>query len=122
MGRTPTLTYDRGTLILHPPPRGKCWVEFAHWDDRIEKFRIPAQQYRDLVETLRAEQVPFNDQAHTFKPLDLDPRLSLTPYPHQQEALQAWTDQRWRGVVVLPTASGKTYLAQMAMQKTLGPR
>lgn len=121
MGRTPTLTYDRGTLILHPPPRGKSWVDFAHWDDRIEKFRVPAQQYRALVETLRAEQVPFNDQAHTFKPLELDPRLSLEPYPHQTEALQAWIDQRWRGVVVLPTASGKTFLAQMAMQATPRP-
>ncbi|MGB3136502.1 MAG: DEAD/DEAH box helicase family protein [Nodosilinea sp.] len=121
MGRTPTLTYDRGTLILHPPPRGKSWVDFAHWDDRIEKFRIPAQQYRQLVETLRAEQVPFDDQAQTFKPLALDPQLSLTPYPHQREALQAWTEQRWRGVVVLPTASGKTYLAQLAMQATPRP-
>lgn len=121
MGRTPTLTYDRGTLILHPPPRGKSWVDFAHWDDRIEKFRIPAQQYRALVERLRAEQVPFNDQAQTFQPLELDPRLSLEPYPHQSEALQAWIDQRWRGVVVLPTASGKTFLAQMAMQATPRP-
>ncbi|MBW4485171.1 MAG: DEAD/DEAH box helicase family protein [Tildeniella torsiva UHER 1998/13D] len=121
MGRTPTLTYDRGTLILHPPPRGRSWVDFAHWDDRIEKFRIPAQQYRALVETLRAEQVPFNDQAQTFAPLELDPRLSLEPYLHQTEALQAWIDQRWRGVVVLPTASGKTYLAQMVMQATPRP-
>ncbi|TVQ12643.1 MAG: DEAD/DEAH box helicase [Leptolyngbya sp. DLM2.Bin27] len=121
MGRTPTLTYDRGTLILHPPPAGKSWVDFAHWDDRIEKFRIPAQQYRALVETLRLEQVPFNDQVQTFAALELDPQISLAPYPHQQEALQAWVDQRWRGVVVLPTASGKTYLAQMAMQATPRP-
>ena len=121
MGRTPSLTYDRGTLILHPPPRGKSWVDFAHWDDRIEKFRIPAQQYRALVETLRADQVPFNDQTQTFTPLALDPQITLDPYPHQKEALQAWIDQRWRGVVVLPTASGKTYLAQMAMQATPRP-
>lgn len=121
MGRTPTLTYDRGTLILHPPPRGKCWVDFAHWDDRIEKFRIPAQRYRGLVETLRAEQVAFNDQTQTFQPLNLSPAVTLDPYPHQQEALAAWVNQGWRGVVVLPTASGKTYLAQLAMQATPRP-
>ncbi|PSN17268.1 helicase, partial [filamentous cyanobacterium CCP5] len=40
------------------------------------------------------------------------------PYPHQQEALEAWIKNQWRGVVVLPTASGKTYLAQMAMEVT----
>jgi superfamily II DNA or RNA helicase len=116
MGRTPTLTYDRGTLILHPPPRGKSWVDFAHWDDRIEKFRLPAQQYRDLVEALRADQIAFDDQAQAFAPLTLDCQVRLDPYPHQQEALQAWVHQGWRGVVVLPTASGKTYLAQMAME------
>jgi superfamily II DNA or RNA helicase len=118
MGRIPTLTYDRGTLILHPPPRGKSWVEFAHWDDRIEKFRIPAQQYRPLVETLRAENITFQDQVQAFQPLDLTPQVTMVPYPHQQAALRAWVNQRWRGVVVLPTASGKTYLAQMAMQTT----
>ncbi len=121
MGRTPTLTYDRGTLILHPPPPGKSWVDFAHWDDRIEKFRIPAQQYRALVEQLRADQITFKDEAQTFQPLTLDPRTALDPYPHQQEALQAWISQGWRGVVVLPTASGKTYLAQLAMQATPRP-
>ncbi|MGB7248995.1 MAG: hypothetical protein WBC73_08655, partial [Phormidesmis sp.] len=31
----PTLKFDRGTLVLHPPPRGKAWVDFAVWDDRI---------------------------------------------------------------------------------------
>jgi superfamily II DNA or RNA helicase len=118
MGRTPTLTYDRGTLILHPPPRGKGWMDFAHWDDRVEKFRIPAHQYRALVETLRAEQVPFTDQAQGFQPLDLAPKVTMEPYAHQREALAAWVGNRWRGVVVLPTASGKTYLAQMAMQAT----
>ncbi len=118
MGRTPTLTYDRGTLILHPPPRGKSWVDFAHWDDRIEKFRIPAQHYRTLVETLRAEAVAFADQAHTFQALNLDPQTVMPPYLHQQEALHAWVSHRWQGVVVLPTASGKTYLAQLAMQAT----
>jgi superfamily II DNA or RNA helicase len=118
MGRTPTLTYHRGTLILHPPPRGKSWVDFAHWDDRIERFRIPAQQYRQLVETLRAENITFHDQAQSFRPLELAPKLTMEPYPHQQEALQAWISHRWRGVVVLPTASGKTYLAQLAMQAT----
>lgn len=118
MGRTPTLTYDRGTLILHPPPKGKRWIEFAEWDDRIERFRLPAHRYRALAETLRAEAVPFTDRAAQFHPLDLTPTTSLTPYAHQQEALTAWQAAGWRGVVVLPTASGKTYLAQLAMQAT----
>jgi len=118
MARIPRLTFDRGTLILHPPPRGKGWINYALWDDRIERFRIPAHQYRPLVETLRAEGVPFDDAVPSFQALDLQPRVVMTPYSHQQEALQAWTQSGWRGVVVLPTAAGKTYLAQLAMQAT----
>ena len=118
MVRTPTLRFDRGTLILHPPPRGKAWVDYATWDDRIEKFRIPAIHYRDLVVALRTQNTHFTDKAKGFGPLELASTLSRQPYPHQQEALDAWIQAERQGVVVLPTASGKTYLAQMAMQAT----
>jgi superfamily II DNA or RNA helicase len=121
MGRTPTLRFDRGTLILHPPPRGKAWVDFATWDDRIERFRIPAIQYRLLREQLQQTNTSFRDEATAFGSVDLPNQAMETvrqPYPHQQEALQAWQAAGQRGLVVLPTASGKTYLAQMAMQAT----
>ncbi|WP_353932047.1 DEAD/DEAH box helicase family protein [Okeanomitos corallinicola TIOX110] len=118
MGRNPTLTFDRGTLILHPPPRCKAWIDFATWDDRIEKFRIPAIKYRELVEALQGEETYFVDEAKEFSPLELVPSLEMTPYPHQTEALAAWKLAGRQGVVVLPTAAGKTYLAQMAMQAT----
>lgn len=118
MPRTPTLKFDRGTLILHPPPRGKAWMDFATWDDRVERFRIPAIQYRTLVETLQTEGITFEDQAKGFERLALTASLEREPYPHQREALEAWTQSGRKGVVVLPTAAGKTYLAQMAMQAT----
>ncbi|MBF2028554.1 MAG: DEAD/DEAH box helicase family protein [Oscillatoriales cyanobacterium C42_A2020_001] len=118
MSRTPTLTYDRGTLILHPPPRGKEWMDFATWDDRIERFRIPAIHYRDLVLALRASNTEIIDNAKGFQEVELIPSLEMEPYPHQQEALNAWKQSSRLGVVVLPTAAGKTYLAQLAMQST----
>lgn len=118
MARIPQLTFDRGTLILHPPPRGKDWIDFATWDDRIERFRIPASQYRPLVEALRAADVSFADKVPQFEALSLKGQNLYKPYAHQQAALDAWVTAGWRGVVVLPTAAGKTYLAQMAMQAT----
>lgn len=118
MARTPQLTFDRGTLILHPPPRGKAWIDFATWDDRIERFRIPAHQYRALVEMLRTTQTHFTDKVAQFDALPLKANHAYTPYPHQQAALDAWVAASWRGVVVLPTAAGKTFLAQMAMAVT----
>ncbi|MEO1386593.1 MAG: DEAD/DEAH box helicase family protein [Cyanobacteria bacterium J06634_6] len=118
MARVPTLKFDRGTLVLHPPPRGKAWIDYAVWDDRIERFRVPADQYRHLVTALKEEGVRFEDKVQTFEPLNLQDNLTLTPYVHQQEALDAWKKGDRRGVVVLPTAAGKTYLAQMVMAAT----
>ena len=94
MARTPTLRFDRGTLILHPPPRGKGWFDHAVWDDRIERFRIPAHCYRPLLESLRREQIVVDDQASDFGALELTPQLTFEPYPHQSEALDAWQRNR----------------------------
>ncbi len=118
MPRTPTLSYDRGTLILHPPPRGKAWVDFAEWDDRVEKFRIPAVRYGGLVESLRVAETPVDDRARDFSEVPLAFARPVTPYPHQAEALAAWQAAGRRGVVVLPTGAGKTHVAFLAMQAT----
>ncbi|MDJ0844585.1 DEAD/DEAH box helicase [Crocosphaera sp.] len=118
MARPSQLKYDRGTLILHPPPRGKAWMDMATWDDRIEKFRVPAIYYRRLIEILQANNLNFVDNAKDFFPLDLSPSFEREPYPHQTEALEAWKASGRNGVVVLPTAAGKTYLAQLAMIAT----
>ena len=116
--RTPKLWYHQGTLLLHPPPCGKSWIDFATWDDRVEKFRIPAIYYRPLVETLQGEDISFLDEAKEFQTLTLNSRFEMTPYPHQAEALQGWKEAGRQGIVVLPTAAGKTYLAQLAMEAT----
>jgi Xeroderma pigmentosum group B helicase damage recognition domain len=84
MARPFTLSFDRGTLLLHPPPPGKAWIEYATWDDRVERFRIPAMHYRRLVEALSAEGTSLLDKAPEFSPLTLVPALEMTPYPHQR--------------------------------------
>ncbi|MEM9537603.1 MAG: DEAD/DEAH box helicase family protein [Cyanobacteria bacterium P01_A01_bin.3] len=117
MPRLPVLTYDRGTLILHPPPRGKAWIDFATWDDRIERFRIPAIHYRELVERLHREPTEFEDKARGYQQLALESRKRRKAYVHQREALAAWKQAGGRGVVVLPTGSGKTYLAHLVLQE-----
>jgi superfamily II DNA or RNA helicase len=116
MARPSKLSYDRGTLILHPPPRGKDWLDYATWDDRIEKFRVPAIRYRGLIGALHRANTEIVDNARAYKELTLVSRMEMTPYLHQQEALETWQKAGKNGVVVLPTAAGKTYLAQMVMQ------
>ncbi len=118
MVRIPKLKFEGGTLVLHPPPRGKAWIDYATWDDRVEKFRVPAIHYRQLVETLQSSETNFIDEAKEFASLELNLSFEMEPYPHQKESLLAWKQAGRQGVVVLPTAAGKTYLAQLAMEST----
>lgn len=118
MPRAPTLHYDRGTLLLHPPPKGQGWARYATWDDRVEKFRLPAHSYREFMEAMRAEGVEVVDKASAFEPIELRLQVKHQPYPHQLEAKTAWVRAGRRGVVVLPTAAGKTYLVQLIMAST----
>ena len=118
MARKSTLSYDRGTLILHPPPKGRRWLEFATWDDRIEKFRLPAPHYRRFIQTMRQEGVEVLDKARAYRELELQSASELEPFIHQREALSAWKQHGRQGVVVLPTGAGKTFVAQLAMEQT----
>ena len=112
------LSFDRGTLVLHPPPSSAAWAGIAVWDDRIERLRAPAHLYRPLLEGLERDGLEVEDRAKGFLELNLIFAQNLTPFAHQTAALNAWTQAGRRGVVVLPTGAGKTFVAQLAMRLT----
>ena len=47
--------------------------------------------------------------------LPVQPQLGLAPRPYQEDALLAWRAAGYRGVVVLPTGSGKTLIGASAI-------
>ncbi|HET9110023.1 MAG TPA: DEAD/DEAH box helicase, partial [Ktedonobacterales bacterium] len=47
--------------------------------------------------------------------LPFTPRLTLAPRPYQEEALVAWRAAGSRGLVILPTGAGKTFLGALAI-------
>ncbi len=116
MPRPPKLRYDRGTLTL--PSLPESLAPLFVWDDRAQTFRAPAWRYREVAETLRSGNVPFEDAARGFSPLGLSFAREIEPYLHQREALTEWKRAGRRGVVVLPTGAGKTLVAQLAMRDT----
>ena len=74
-------------------------------------------QYRPLLRALHAEGTTLVDKAREFDRPSIagggDASLSAPA-----EALAAWQQVGRRGIVVLPTGAGKTYVAQLAMQAT----
>lgn len=107
---TARITFDRGTLVadgLEPPG--------FMWDPRSGVFRAPAFRYAELRSWLaRSTPAHEDDIAARVKRLPRAVRpLPLRPY--QADALAAWKTFGGRGVVAMPTGSGKTRVALAAI-------
>ena len=64
---------------------------------------------------------PYQDEARAFQPTAWTLHSDREPFPHQKEGLESWWQAGGRGVVVLPTGTGKTFLAILAIQKAGRP-
>src|SRR4029077_7054481 len=63
----------------------------------------------------------YTDAARAYEPTAWRLQVAKEAFPHQVEGLKAWWDEGGRGVVVLPTGTGKTHLANMAIERTGRP-
>jgi len=114
--------FSQGTLLLDGPEKlPEAVAAYAVFDERVKMFRAPALHYGPIVLKLHREGIPYEDLARKFSPLELAMARQMTPLSHQSAALAAWKQQGRRGVVVLPTGSGKSYLAMLAMLEVKRP-
>jgi superfamily II DNA or RNA helicase len=109
------LIFSAGTLELSGLDEEAALPADCRWDRRSRTHRAPALAYADLVRALTRAKVPFEDRARAYEELGVGLQLERTARPFQTEALHAWTQGGSRGVVVLPTGSGKSHLAVMAI-------
>jgi superfamily II DNA or RNA helicase len=113
------LRFDRGTLLLADLPNGlnPDAVPEVLWDRRVRAYRAPARRYSALKRWLVEMGVRFHD-------IPPRPRYEEAAWSgvdlrtYQEAALSAWELAHRRGIVALPTGSGKTRLALAAIQRT----
>ena len=79
-------------------------------DPRVGKLRAMAYRYRDLKALLPQA---IDEVLNPLEPPRLEERVELKPF--QEDALNSWMRAR-RGIIVLPTGAGKTYIALKAME------
>jgi len=111
------LAYDEGTLILLDAHEDDNPPSPFVWDSRVGRWRAQAHRYRDIREAYQAQNITVKNIAPRYNRLKLTFNGDHEPHPHQTEALQAWRSHEKRGIVVLPTGSGKSYLALMALSE-----
>jgi superfamily II DNA or RNA helicase len=116
------LVFDQGTLIVEGPrEEDDPGLPGVKYDYRTRDFRAEAIWYRTLVEHLRRQKTPYTDAARDYEVVAWKLQVAKEAFPHQVEGLQAWWAAGGRGVVVLPTGTGKTHLANMAIEKAGRP-
>jgi len=107
-----SLRFEGGTLVLDGPGADALPAGFT-WDPRVGRGRAPAHRYAEVVEHARAQGVALEDRARAWAKLESLRHLSTrTARAYQAEAVEAWKGNRWRGVVILPTGAGKSYVAE----------
>ena len=115
------LSYEDGTVRIDVPSEAEAVLDDMsvagsgiEFDARTESYRAPAFRYAEIREMFTSVAVSVDDEIGSFPNVDLTSSYRLRPY--QQEALDAWRERDSRGVLELPTGSGKTVIGLGAME------
>jgi superfamily II DNA or RNA helicase len=100
-----TLRYDDGTIRIEGAVPD---LPFVQVDERSDTARAPAYRYAALRQILDTTGLVVDDRVLDPPELALSTTYELREY--QREALDAWHSAGDRGVIELPTGSGKTVI------------
>lgn len=105
------IRFDRGTLVLD-----RQIVDGAAWDPVLAAWRVPAARLSEIRGRMADEGVRDSAVADNVRPASLPDRWKLPELRwYQKAAVAAWRDAGERGVIALPTGTGKTLTALGAM-------
>ncbi|MFG0261273.1 MAG: DEAD/DEAH box helicase [Novipirellula sp. JB048] len=115
----PRLAFEQGTLTLTGVERRlieRLWpAPLWSFDPRSDCWRTDAMHYRDVAACFTDKLATrWSDEVVLWEPIPFAAAKLHSLRPDQNEALEAWLETR-RGVVVMPTGTGKTEVALHAM-------
>lgn len=115
------LLFDHGTLVLaEAPDLNLDFVPGLLWDPRVALFRAPPYRYAEVLAALRGRRFPLVDEVRPSADARAGVWAPLELRPYQHAALLSWEIGGRRGIVALPTGSGKTRVAVAAMAASGG--
>ena len=112
------IRFHDGTLVVEGGDLERLPLGFRS-DDRIGHPRGPAWLYPQVVTAARAFQIPYTDESQNYSRLEnIQPCATRSPRHYQREAVDTWHKAGRRGSVILPTGSGKTFVAELIIAET----
>lgn len=118
MSSVVNIEFEEGTLLLSGGEG--LQIPFEQWciyDNRVDCWRADASAYADIVKFLYRNKIVYEDNARKYETLNLRLNGDKSARDYQQEAIEAWCRQEKRGIIVLPTGTGKTFVAQLAIER-----
>ncbi len=97
-----------GTVQIKGLPEGDRGV--LRWDRRIHGHRVPAYQFSEVPDAPALDAPAFDEVGHLAQ-------VHVKPRDYQREALAAFFAAGGRGVVELPTGSGKSLVGLLAIEQ-----
>ncbi len=113
-----TIRFEQGTLLVDCagyPELAKTF-SWLRWDSRSGIFRCHAYRYYEIIRHLYLGGINYSDSAPNYNQLSLSLKSYHTPFDFQSEAQNAWMRSK-RGIAVLPTGTGKSYLSALIIEK-----
>jgi superfamily II DNA or RNA helicase len=121
-GQRLRLSFEGGTIVVEGLPEDDTLgLPGVKRDYRTGDYRAEGIWYRAIVEHLIKQGIPYIDEARAYEKTRWAIRVTRPAFPHQTEGLEAWWKTGGKGVVVLPTGTGKTHLANLAIERAGRP-
>src|SRR5262249_15168217 len=118
------LRYDGGTVVVTGGPDRVVPASLPRvlFDPRTMTHRAKARHYRAIVEQLIRDKRAYEDAARGWPTEQTGWKLNAErePRDYQKAAVAAWAKTR-RGVIVMPTGTGKTFTAFLCIEKVGRP-
>ncbi|MFB6299572.1 MAG: DEAD/DEAH box helicase family protein [Halobacteriales archaeon] len=108
-----SLRYEDGTIRIDGSAADS--LTDVDRDPRSDTYRTPAFRYPAVLEQIEDADLTVNDTVLDVPSVDVSSAYELRSY--QAAALDAWADQYRRGVIELPTGSGKTVIGIKAIER-----
>jgi superfamily II DNA or RNA helicase len=117
------LTFDRGTVVLTDEGDHVDLGSLPGvlWDARVGVHRLPPHRCAALVAELRTRGVRVTDETRPSVQTPANAFSTPALRGYQDTALDLWSAASRRGIVALPTGSGKTRVAMGAMARAQVP-
>lgn len=120
------IKFDLGTLIAHVSSREVSNPDLLgyfkesedwKWDWRVNSYRAPAWKLFSIKDKLLHQGFEFQENITQAFKMNSYNKQKIELRDYQYEAFQEWFLNRGRGVVVMPTGTGKTRLALYAINE-----